>query len=77
MMTTLRSELGRDSESLVVLQERIAEILGPYFTVFPAEVYDIPPCAWRGLEEDVVNRKILILSDSSAALLAVKGYQVN
>lgn len=48
----------------------ISESLGSYSTLF--QISAMLACAQRGLEEGMVNSKILILSDSQAARVSVK-----
>lgn len=55
---------------------RIAGSLGVHCTIFQAEVFAILTCAQRCLEEGLIDRHILILSDSQAALKALTGCQV-
>jgi ribonuclease HI len=55
----------------------IAGSLGVHCTIFQAEVFAILTCAQRCLEECLINRHILILSDSQAALNALTGCQVS
>lgn len=45
-------------------------------TLLQAKVSPILACARTGLGKGLVNRKILILSDTQTALLAVKEYQL-
>ena len=49
--------------------------LGKYCTVFQAEIFVILSCAQRGIEQGYKNKRILILSDSQAALKALDSYQ--
>lgn len=54
-----------------------AESAEPFCTVFKLNVSAILASARRGFEWDLLIRKILILSDSKATILVVKGFQLN
>jgi hypothetical protein len=47
-----------------------------YATVFQSEVYAFLTCLVYCISESIINRAILICSDSRAALLALKSYNV-
>lgn len=51
--------------------------VGSYCTVCQADVSATLACASKGLEKGLVSKKILIVSDSQATLVLVKGYQLN
>jgi ribonuclease HI len=50
--------------------------LGKFATVFQTEVYAILQCAWENLRRAYRNKRILIFSDSQAALRALSGLKV-
>jgi ribonuclease HI len=51
--------------------------LGKHTTVFQAEVYAIMACTQENIVRNYRNRKIYILSDSTAAIKALDIYQIN
>ena len=58
-------------------QTRISEQLGKYPSIFQAEILAIERCARTITNNNSRNKNITILTDSQAALKALKGYTVN
>jgi hypothetical protein len=50
--------------------------LGKYATVFQTEIYAILQCAYENIRRAYRNKRILIFSDSQAALKALSGPKV-
>jgi len=50
--------------------------LGKFATVFQTEIYDILQCACENTRRTYKNKRILIFSDSLAALKALRGPKV-
>jgi ribonuclease HI len=50
--------------------------LGKYATVFQTEIYAILQCAYENIRTTYRNKRILIFSDSQAALMALNGPKV-
>lgn len=62
----------RDTPTALLAHPQTMHRRGSYFTVFKAEVSAILACTRRGLEESLVNRKVVIPSYRRTALLVVK-----